>query len=78
MVVLRGVARLHGDVPPQDYSELAAGVGTRAGFDPAPLQRVVRHVRGIEKLRKEEAGAVLAGYLTRMETLVAYLDRFTV
>jgi len=39
--------------------------------------RVVRHVRGSEKLKKNDAGAVLAGYMAAMETLVAYLDKYT-
>ncbi len=77
MVVFRGVARLHGDVPPQDYAELSAQVAARAGFDPAPVQRAVRHVRGTDKLKREDARQVLAGYMAGMERLVAYLDRFT-
>ena len=78
MVVFRGVARLHGELPPQDYSELSALVGDRAGFDPAPVQRVVRYVRGTEKLEKRDAQVVLAAYLGALERLVAYLDRFGV
>jgi hypothetical protein len=77
MVVFRGVARLHGDVPPQDYSELSALVGSKAGFDPGPVQRAVKHVRGTERLKKEEALAILAGYMAGMEKLVSYLDRYT-
>ena len=76
MVVFRGVARLHGEVPPQDYAALSALVGAKAGFDPAPVQRTVRHLRGTEKLKKEDARAVLAGYLAGMEKLVSYLDKF--
>jgi hypothetical protein len=78
MVVFRGVARLQGELPPQDYAELATLVGSRAGFDPAPMQRVVKHVRGTEKLKKEDAQRVLAAYLGALERLVAYLDQFTV
>ncbi|MEO7367427.1 MAG: hypothetical protein ABIZ36_05690 [Gemmatimonadaceae bacterium] len=77
MVVFRGVVRLHGEIPPQDYSDLAAIVGTKAGFDAAPVQRAVKHLRGTDKLSKEEARPVLAGYMAGMETLVSYLDRFT-
>ena len=77
MVVFRGVSRLQGETPPQDYAELSRGVATKAGFDSAPFERIVRHVRGIAKLERGEAGAVLAGYLAAMESLVAYLDRFT-
>lgn len=77
MVVLRGVSRLHGDVPPQDYAALAAAVGRHAGFDPAPMARVVEHVRGARKLPRGEAGPVLAGYMAGMEKLVAHLDSWT-
>jgi hypothetical protein len=77
MVVFRGVARLHGEAPPQDYAELSRNVAARAGFDATPFERAVRHVRGIAKLERGEAGSVLAAYLAAMERLVAYLDRFT-
>ena len=77
MVVFRGVARLHGETPPQDYVDLSESIATKAGFDAAPFARVIRHVRGIAKLERGEAGSVLAGYLAAMERLVAYLDRFT-
>jgi hypothetical protein len=77
MVVFRGVERLHGETPPQDYVDLSRSVATRAGFEVEQFERVIRHVRGIAKLEREEAGAVLAGYLGAMERLVAYLDRFT-
>ena len=76
MVVFRGVIRLHGDVPPQDYSALTKDVAAHAGFDPTPLLRVVEHVRGTRQIEKSEAQAVLAGYMAEMESLVAYLDRF--
>lgn len=77
MVVFRGVVRLHGEVPPQDYSQLSAIVGAKAGFDPGPVQRAVTHARGTQKVKKEEVQAVLAGYMAGMEKLVSYLDRFT-
>jgi predicted nucleotidyltransferase len=78
MVVFRGVARLSGELPPQDYSELTALVGKNAGFDATGIQRVVKHVRGTEKLKKEDAQRVLADYLEALERLVGYTDRFTV
>lgn len=76
MVVFRGVVRLAGEVPSQDYAALSADVARRAGFDTVPFTRAVEHVRGSEKIRREEAGAVLAGYMAGMESLVAWLDRF--
>ena len=76
MVVFRGVVRLEGDVPSQDYAVLSEDVARRAGFDASAFKRAVAHVRGSQKLRREEAGAVLAGYMAGMEALVAWLDRF--
>lgn len=76
MVVFRGVVRLGGDVPSQDYAVLSADVARRAGFDPMPFQRAVEHVRGTNKLARDDAGAVLAGYMAGMEALAAWLDRF--
>ena len=76
MVVFRGVVRLAGDAPAQDYIALNNDVAARAGFDPAPVNRIIEHVRGSRKIDKREAGAVLTGYLGEMEGLVAWLDRF--
>ena len=76
MVVFRGVVRLHGEVPSQDYSALSTDVATRAGFNDAAFRQAVAHVRGTEKLTRENASAVLAGYMAGMEALVAWLDKF--
>jgi hypothetical protein len=76
MVVFRGVVRLAGGTPSQDYSALSEDVARRAGFDAVPFRRAVEHVRGTHKVPKNEAGAVLAGYMAGMEALVAWLDRF--
>jgi len=77
MVVFRGVIRLSGDVPSQDYLALSTDVAHRAGFDAGPFKRAVEHVRGADKIKKEDARAVLAGYMAGMEALVAWLDRYT-
>jgi hypothetical protein len=74
MVVFRGVARVGGGEAPQDYEALVNLVAQRAGFAAEPFVRVIRHVRGAEKLPKESAVSVLEGYLAGMEKLVAYLD----
>jgi len=76
MVVFRGVVRLDGGTPSQDYSALSEDVARRAGFDATPFRRAVEHVRGTHKVPKNEAGALLAGYMAGMEALVAWLDRF--
>jgi predicted nucleotidyltransferase len=77
MVVFRGVSRLHGQAPPQDYAELSRSIASRAGFDPGPFERVIQHVRGAKKLDRGEAGGVLAGYMAGMERLTTYLNSFT-
>jgi hypothetical protein len=77
MVVFRGVVRLGGDVPSQDYIVLSSDVAQRAGFDAAPFHRAIEHVRGTSKLAREDASRVLAGYMAGMEALVAWLDRYS-
>jgi hypothetical protein len=76
MVIFRGVSRLHGDVPPQDYEELTKNLAQRAGFSADPFVKVIRHVRGTEKLPRDGAEAILEEYLGAMERLVTYLNGF--
>ncbi|MGQ0713028.1 MAG: hypothetical protein ACT4PJ_04770 [Gemmatimonadaceae bacterium] len=75
MVIFRSVVRLHGEKPPRDQEELSAMVGRLAGFDAAPFAKVVRHVRGMEKLTEQETSAVLSGYLESLHRLVEHIDR---
>jgi hypothetical protein len=75
MVIFRAVLRLHGESPPTDYETLARRVGTLAGLDAEPFQRVVRHQRGSGRIPEAEANTVLAGYLAGAERLVAHLDQ---
>ena len=42
----------------------------------AAFVRAARHVRREEKLSANDAGAVLSGYLSGVERLNAYLDRY--
>jgi predicted nucleotidyltransferase len=76
MVIFRGIVRLHGQVPSQDYEALTASVAERAGFSPQAFVRVIRHTRGTEKLSRESASLILEEYLAAMERLVAYLNEF--
>jgi hypothetical protein len=76
MVIFRGVVRLQGQVPSQDYEQLATGLAERAGFSPEPFLRVIRHARGTEKLSKDATSGTLEEYLAAMERLVSYLDEF--
>ena len=76
MVIFRGVSRLHGQVPSQDYEELTRQLAQRAGFAPEPFVKVIRHVRGTEKIPRENAAGILEAYLAAMERLVSYLNEF--
>lgn len=76
MVVFRGVSRLHGQVPSHDYEELTRSLAQRAGFSPDPFVRVIRHVRGTEKIPRQDAVRILESYLAAMERLVAYLNEY--
>ena len=76
MVIFRGIVRLHGQVPSQDYEALTQSVAERAGFSPEAFLRVIRHARGTEKLPRDKASLTLEEYLAAMERLVAYLDEF--
>jgi hypothetical protein len=74
MIVFRAVLRLHGETPPQSYTELATKVAGHAGMDPAPFLEVVGHARGTAPIPKERAGAVLAAYLHGMERVAGHVD----
>jgi hypothetical protein len=75
MVIFRAVVRLDAGSPAKDNIALSQTVARSAGFDAAPFERVVRHVRGEQAIPVAEAPTVLAGYLAGMETLVRHLDR---
>ena len=77
MVLFRAVLRLLGEKPEGDNVTLAQRVAALAGLDATPFVRAVRHVRGETKLSGNDAGQVLAGYLTGIERLNSYLDRYT-
>lgn len=77
MIIFRAFVRLQGGANAPvaaDNVALAEQVGKTAGFDASSFMRVIRHVRGEAVLAPNEAGSVLAGYLSGMERLVAYLD----
>jgi predicted nucleotidyltransferase len=75
MVIFRALLRYHGESPPTDYERLVSAVAARTGLAGAPFVRVVRHLRGSEKIPEREVQQVLAGYLAGAHRLVDYLDR---
>jgi len=76
MVIFRGVSRLVGEVPSQDYEELTRALARRAGFAADSFVSVIRHVRGTAKIPRENAAGILEEYLAAMERLVEYLDEY--
>lgn len=76
MAIFRAVERLHGATPPTDYERLSRDVAGRAGFDVAPFVRVVRHVRGEQRIGASEVALVLEGYVGGVDQLVGYLNRY--
>jgi hypothetical protein len=78
MIVFRGVERLHQAVPPTDNEALTRAVAARVGFDPDPFVRVIRHVRGTERIVNAQAVPVLDGYLTGLERVVGHVDALVV
>ncbi len=76
MVIMRAVQRLNGEVPPTDYERLSRDVAARVGLDAEPFVRVVRHVRGAEKIGSSDVSTVLTGYLEGMHRLVSYLNSY--
>ncbi len=76
MVIFRAVERLRGEIPSRDNVELSRSVSGAARVDADAFVRVVRHVRGENKLAPVDAPAVLDGFLKGMEGIVEYLDRF--
>lgn len=78
MTIFRAVARLAGERPPADNESLAVLIARRAGFEAGPFTRVVRHVRGSDKLVPRDADALIPGYLSGLERLVAYVDQLAV
>jgi hypothetical protein len=76
MVLFRAAVRLHGETPPADNLELCRQVAHLAGVDAEPFVRVVRHVRGDQKLRPGDAGRLLTDYVRGVQQLVAHIDRY--
>ena len=77
MVIFRAVLRLRGETPPHDNVELTRKVATAAGLDAAAVTKVIKHKRGEERIQSGDAPRVLAGYLSAMQQLVHYLDRYS-
>jgi hypothetical protein len=76
MVLFRALLRLHGEKPPQDNVALSERAAAIAKINAAPFVSVVRHRRGEQPIRTDDARALLAEYLSGVDGLVQYLDRY--
>ena len=74
LVLFRAVLRLHGERPADDSIAVAHRVGVLAGFDAAPYERVLRHVREEQTIPSAETSTTLGGYMAGLQRLKAYLD----
>jgi len=77
MVLFRAVLRLEGRTPATDNAALAKDTAELVGFDATPFERVLRHVRGDEKLSATDAESLLGGYAAGLEKLVYHLDQYS-
>lgn len=75
MVIFRAVLRARGESPSTDYETLSRQVAALTGVNVDAFVRVVRHVRGAERLGEGEVAAVLSGYVDGVHRLVRYLDQ---
>src|SRR6185437_3775616 len=78
MVLFRSLLRYHGDTPSTDYEELSRQAAARSGVSADPFLRVVRHVRGAEKITDGEVQTVLGAYLAGARQLVHHIDQLGV
>ena len=74
MVLYRGVLRLAGESRPTDYEELTRAAARVARFDADAVLRVVRHIRGTERVAERDAPVVAGAYLEALSQLVRHLD----
>ncbi len=75
MVIFRAVVRLHGRSPSRDSTSVIEEVATICGFEADPFERVAQHTRG-DTIAERDTEAVLVAYVTGMNALVKYLDRY--
>ena len=74
MIIFRGILRLHGRTPPQNYAELTRDASEQASFDAAPFYDVIHHVRREHTIPKDRIGSILSAYLRGMEAAAAHVD----
>jgi predicted nucleotidyltransferase len=74
MVIFRAVLRDRGESPSTDYEVLSRHVAQATGVTTDAFVRVVQHVRGTQRLTRDDVPSVLSSYLEGAHQLVHYLD----
>lgn len=77
LVLLRATLRLAGEAPPADSEQVCARVRERCALDTGPVLRIVQHTRATQPLRDAELEGLAEQYLSTVQSLVSYLDRYT-
>jgi hypothetical protein len=72
--LLRGLLHLHGESADGGSEAVVQRAAALAGFDAAPVLRVLAHRRGTERLTDADVPAVVAGYLRELEAVLAHVD----
>jgi predicted nucleotidyltransferase len=74
MVIFRAVLRDRGETPSTDFEALSRHVAQSTGVPTDAFIRVVQHVRGTQRLTRDDVPTVLSSYLEGAHQLVHYLD----
>ena len=75
LVLFRAVLRLLGEEGVRDPEEVIRHTAGRAGFDPAPLLRILQARRDGSELRPGADDPVVVGYLEAVGAAVDFVDR---
>jgi len=76
MIVARGVLRLHGRTPSQNYADLTRELSEVAGVPADAILEVVHDARDQQAVPKERAAAVLHAYYGAMEAVARHAHAF--
>jgi hypothetical protein len=78
LALLRGVVHMHGESALTATAAVCDRAAALAGFDAAPLHRVLAHRAERARIGDADLDAVIAGYLIMLERMLVYVDAFQV
>ncbi|HYV98331.1 MAG TPA: hypothetical protein VE967_12800 [Gemmatimonadaceae bacterium] len=74
LALLRATLHLHGEPIPPTSEQLCDRVAALATFSPDAFRAVLANRRGTQRLADGQLDGVVRGYLSALESLVAYVD----